>query len=192
VTVVTIYTDASIYRGVGSWATVILRAGNDLVELSGKLRGSFQSSTAVEGAAIANALWHARRAGLIEPGDDVTVRSDNLSIVQRIAQARAGFPWRDARDPDIMRAVESVLTTVGAVDVQVRFRWVKGHQRLDSDDPHMIYNRRCDDLAGAARKGERVTGFDVLVAKVAAARARRAAGQGSRVERELWAREAQA
>jgi len=173
VTRVTIYTDASIYRGVGSWATVIIREGLEPVEQSGKLRGRFESSTAVEGAAIANAVWYARRQGLLEPCDDLTVHCDNQQMVERLTASQAGRPWRDARDQVIMRACGYVLEAVSVFDAPVAFRWVKGHQRLDSRDPHALYNRRCDQLCGAARKGHKPPSWRQLQDQHAAFQRRR-------------------
>jgi ribonuclease HI len=163
-TAVSIYTDAGILHGRGSWATVILSADRiGPVEQSGLLRGVFKSSAAVEGAAMANALHFAKRRGLVERGDVVTILSDCQAIIARInCEVR-----KDAKDPDIMRAAAYVAEWSASLGVQVRAVWVKGHQRLDSLDPHAIYNNRCDKLATAAREGRTAIPFAEFAAFVA-------------------------
>lgn len=181
---VAIYTDASIYEGVGAWAAVIIRDECEPVEHSGKLRGRFESSTAVEAAAMANALHRAALDRLVRPGDTVTLFCDNDSAVQRIMNGNQRKCERTIR-----KAIAYVLDLGRHLGVQLEARWVKGHQRLDSHDVHMLYNRRCDELCGAARTGRDVQSFADLRRKVTKARERRAAGKGSKVERELWARQ---
>jgi len=163
-TAVSIYTDAGILHGRGSWAAVVLSANRiGPVEQYGLLRGVFKSSAAVEGAAMANALHFAKRRGLVERGDVVTILSDCQAIVARIA----GEVRRDAKDPDIMRAAAYVAEWSKALGVRVHAEWVKGHQRLDSRDPHAIYNNRCDRLATAAREGRTPVPFAEFSALVA-------------------------
>lgn len=145
---VDLYTDASIYGGEGGWATVIIRGDEEPVEYSGKLRGYFGSSTAVEAAAIANGLHQARKAGLVERGDTVTVRSDNMNALHRLTNGN-----KRKCDPMIRKAIDHVLKLAADIGVELAAEWVKGHQTLDTPDPHAIYNRRCDELCSAARTG---------------------------------------
>lgn len=145
---VDIYTDASIVKGGrGAWACVVLR-GDDRRESSGALRGEFPSSTAVEAAAMANALHFARMNGLVEAGDLVTFRSDNMNAVGRINGAA-----RNAKCPTIGKAVAYVLDQANRHAIAVQAEWVKGHQPIYSTDPHAPHNRRCDTLCTAIRDG---------------------------------------
>jgi ribonuclease HI len=165
---VEIYTDASVTTTKrGAWATVIVR-GDDRHESSGALRGDFPSSTAVEAAAMANAMHFARQRGLIEPGDVVTLRSDNRNAVGRVT-GRA----RDAKCPTIRRAISYVLDEADRHGFDLRAAWVKGHQPLDSFDPHAIHNIRCDHLCRAIRDGHKPAGINALVEQVAGRQRRR-------------------
>jgi ribonuclease HI len=171
---VAIYTDASIVKsGRGAWATVIVRPDVEHVEAAGQLRGLFRSSAAVEGAAIANALWYARQHGLIAPGDAVELRCDNRAIVDRIAAAYYGRRMRDAKDGAIMAATNHILATADTLKLELHAGWVKGHQKLDSADPHAIWNIRCDQLCSAVRDGRKPHPFHVLRESIATRQARR-------------------
>lgn len=160
---VDIYTDASIIKsGRGAWATVIIRPGMEHVEAAGALRGRFKSSAAVEGAAMANALWFARKQGLIEPGNAISLRSDNRAIIDRLVAALEGRRMKDAKDATIMEATGHVLRTAEALKLELHAAWVRGHQRLDSRDPHAIWNIRCDQLCSAVRDDRKPHPFHVL------------------------------
>jgi ribonuclease HI len=165
---VDIYTDASIVKGGrGAWACVVLR-GDERHESAGALRGNFPSSTAVEAAAMANALHFARINGLVEGGDLVTMRSDNRGAVGRINGAA-----RNAKCPTIGKAVGYVLDLAERHGIALRAKWVRGHQRLDSADPHAIHNIRCDHLCSAIRDGRKPAGYNALVEQVAGRQRRR-------------------
>lgn len=172
-TAVRVYTDASIYHGVGAWGCVILRPDHEPREHAGKLRGRFDSSTAVEAAAMANALHRAAADRMIEAGEVVEVYCDNQHVVNRVCAARGIQPWKDSADAAITRAVDFVIETEHRLGITLRVRWVKGHQRLDSTDPHALYNRRCDQLCGSARKGIAPPAWSDLVKQHALFQARR-------------------
>jgi len=182
---VTIYTDASIKVGRGAWACVILREGEPMLEASGPLKGEFRSSTATELCAIANALHHAEKVQAIGGARDVVIWCDNEAAVWRVN----GRGKVRGVDPMLLKVGGWIARWAGRNGVRIAARHIKGHQRLDSDDPGAIYNLRCDGLCSAVRDQVEPTSFDVLIDKVAKARARKAAGQGSRRERDLWAAE---
>jgi ribonuclease HI len=152
---VELYTDAGIKEGAGTWATVIVREGFEPVEDSGVLRGRFGSSTAVEVAAIANAIHVARKRGMVERGDVVTVRTDNTNAVARIMRTASERAIRKG-DPMITRATEAALALAEAAGITLLAEWVKGHQPLKSTDPHAPFNRRCDVLCRQARAADPV------------------------------------
>lgn len=145
---VAIYSDAGLSGGVPTWACVIIRANTPPVEASGVIKQSTRCTTSCEGAAIANALHVALRRGLMEPGDVVTVRTDNQPFVRMIAEDRAK-PYR-------REMTNQAIATIKAIAERGRFalavKFVKGHQRADSKDPHAKHNRRADALCTAARK----------------------------------------
>lgn len=171
---VDIYTDASIIKcGKGTWAAVIIRGGDEHVEAAGQLRGRFKSSAAVEGAAMANALWFARKRGLVEAGDTVSIRSDNRAVIDRLVANLQGRGMRDAKDSAIMDASRHVLRTAETLKLELRAAWVRGHQRLDSRDPHAIWNIRCDQLCSAVRDGRDAPPFAKLRAAIVDRQAKR-------------------
>jgi len=150
---VAIYTDASVGpNGVGAWAAVVLIDGSQHVEAAGLLRGRFIGSTEAEGAAMANALWYAKRQGLVETGSTVTIRSDCADFVRRIDNALAGLPPPKKSHPKTAEAVAYVTNAAATLGLALAVEWVKGHQNLASFDPHAIWNIRCDQLCNAARR----------------------------------------
>lgn len=169
-TAVAIYTDASIFQNRGAWATVIIREGSPPVESAGMLKGGFRSSASTEIAAIANALHFARRSGLVERGDRVEVRSDNMAAVLRI---RGGVRDRGKTDPRLIEVATYIAGFAELVGVELVALHVKGHQRLDSRDPHAFHNRRCDQLCSAIRDGRKPPSIKTLRAQHDAAQASR-------------------
>lgn len=172
-TAVRVYTDASIYEGVGAWGCVIIRQDHEPREHAGKLCGHFGSSQAVEAAAMANALHRAAADRMAVPGDRVEIHCDNLHVVDRIRAEMRGQPWKASDDQAITKAVAYVLSTADRLGLDLAVAWVKGHQRLDSRDPHALYNRRCDQLCGSARKGVKPPAWSHLVEQHARYQARR-------------------
>jgi len=168
---VELYTDASIVKGRGAWASLVLRGDGDPVEAFGVLRGSFRSSTATEIAAIANGIHAAHRAGLIERGDEVAIWCDNTAAVMW-----ANGACRDKRngDPFLREARRWIRDFSRRHGFKCRAAHVKGHQRLDSDDPRAIYNIRCDHLCGSVRDGIAPVAWASHVAKVESWRKRKA------------------
>lgn len=166
---VAIYTDAGLFRRVGTWACVVIAEEMPPVECAGTLRGSWRSSTAAEAAAIANALHWARRGGHMRVGDEVVVRTDSLCIVQRIMVGT----WKPSKDQAIRDAVDYIARVARDLGINLTLEHVKGHQRLDSRDPHALFNRRCDQLCRAAREGKKPHSFAQLKAQHGAAQRQR-------------------
>lgn len=148
---VQLYTDASIVKGRGAWAALVLRGNGDPVEKAGPLRGSFRSSTATELCAIANGLHFARRAGLIERGDEVEIWCDNMASVY---WANGWVKVKPDSDPMLVEARGFIRNLSRSHRFAIKAAHVKGHQRLDSDDPHATYNIRCDHLCSSVRDGK--------------------------------------
>lgn len=149
---VRVYTDASIKDNRGTWAAIVVRPELRDIELSGVLRGSFGSSTAVELAAIANALHVIRARRIAAGGDDVVIYTDSINAVHRI-NGVSTYKKRKGRrvDPVILRATELVSLIAAEGGFSARAEWVKGHQRLDSKCEHAPFNRRADQLCTKAR-----------------------------------------
>ena len=169
---VQLYTDASIVKGRGAWAALVIRGDAPPVEKAGPLRGSFQSSTATELCAIANGLHFARRAGLIEPGDEVRVYCDNEAAVGRVNRAALR---RASNDPVLGKVRRWIFADAREHGYSIKAEHVKGHQRLDSGDPRATYNIRCDHLCSAIRDGKEPHSWDDHVKRVDKFRRRKAA-----------------
>lgn len=178
---VDLYTDASIVKGRGAWACVVIRGDADPVEASGPLRGRFRSSAATEVAAIANGLHHARKAGLIEAGDEVAVWCDNIAACW-YANGTARKLGSPSADPVMVDARRSIRDQAKRGRFTVTAAHVKGHQRRDSDDPRALFNIRCDHLCAAIRDGREAEPFEALIRKVEVARARKAKRLAREVE----------
>lgn len=142
----TLYTDASNFHTTkaGAWAAILIgQGGVHLGAHSGALRGLVSSSTAAEGMAVANALHHFIKLGVLPRGAHVTVVSDNQAVVRRISQPH--LRSRHAQQANVIGKIREIgqlhLLTLTA-------RWVKGHQpwRVKGD---ASYNRACDKMAGA-------------------------------------------
>jgi len=181
---VTIYTDASIKRNRGAWACVVLRDG-ERHEGFGVLRGDFRSSTATELCAIANALHFADKVASLR-GGRVELWCDNIPAVMHANRQAKVRLKLDERMKESRRWIRDFVKTHR---IEFRAYHIPGHQRLDSDDPGAIYNIRCDELCSAVRDMMEAAPFDALEARIAKAKARAAAGQGSKREKVLWAAE---
>lgn len=167
-----IYTDASIKEGRGAWAAIVVMPHYKPVELFGALRGrGWGSSTAVEAAAMGNALHAAAQRGLLPRGSTVILRCDNMIACQRIN--RHAFKKSDRKvDRRILDAIAYAHAFAERRELTLSAEWVKGHQRLDSADPHMPYNRRCDALCSAVRDGRKPPSARMFAEQLAAGQRR--------------------
>lgn len=143
--IVLLYTDASERLGVGAWACVAFRPDKrgpstpgPHFEASGVLRDSKNSSDLCEFMAVMNGLHAAHRAGIIRAGDHVVIRTDNKSAVLRINSLSA-----KRKAASVVGWLRKFVDEVG---VTVAGKHMHGHQPADSPNPHVIYNRRCDQL----------------------------------------------
>jgi ribonuclease HI len=143
--VLTLYTDASCYdkTGASSWAAILVEPNGAEHEASGPLKGVVGSSIAAEARAVANALHHFSKAGLITA--NVRVITDCLAVVDKLRASST-----KSRSPQIAEALEHIAK-ISAGRFTVLADWVKGHQTLEAakSDPRVAYNRRCDALARA-------------------------------------------
>lgn len=140
-----LYTDASNYHttGAASWAAILVAADGAEHEAHGPLKGEVSSSTAAEAMAVANALHHFTRAGLIT--GNVRVICDNSAVVSLIKSGA-----RKSKSEQVREAMEYIhRITAGRFNLTAR--WIKGHQpkKAAASDPRVAFNHRCDALAKA-------------------------------------------
>lgn len=140
-----LYTDASSYHttGAASWGAILVDADGTEHEASGPLKGEVSSSTAAEARAVANALHHFLREGLI--AGDVRVVCDNQAVVDKLRSGSLKTKSRQVREAlEHIRKISRGRFTVFA-------DWVKGHQpkAKAKSDPRVAFNHRCDALAKA-------------------------------------------
>lgn len=140
-----LYTDASSYHttGAASWGAILVDADGKEHEASGPLKGEVSSSTAAEARAVANALHHFMREGLIT--GDVRVVCDNQVVVDKL---RSGsLKTKCAQTREALLHIHKIARGRFTVFAE----WVKGHQpaKAAASDPRVGFNRRCDALAKA-------------------------------------------
>lgn len=145
-----LYTDASAYHttGAASWGAILVDAEGAEHEASGPLKGEVSSSTAAEARAVANALHHFCRLGLIT--GDVRVVSDSQVVVDKLKAKTL-----KTKCPQTREALLHIKKLAAAGRITIFADWVKGHQPAKAalTDPRVGFNRRCDALAGAHSKG---------------------------------------
>lgn len=144
-----LYTDASSYHttGAASWGAILVDADGVEHEASGPLKGEVSSSTAAEARAVANAIHHFCRLGLIT--GDVRVVCDNSVVVDKLKAETI-----KTKCPQTREALLHIRTLAKRGRIKVFADWVKGHQSAKAalSDPRAGYNRRCDALAAAHSK----------------------------------------
>jgi ribonuclease HI len=131
---ITLTTDGSgTMRGnPGGWACV-LRCGDHYLELSGSAPDTTNNLMELEAVAQGLAAIRRRQAA-------ITVRTDSQCVIGWLTGAYT------PRQPHIEAAVTRILAIITAQELRVSYTHVRGH----TGDPD---NERCDQLAGAARKG---------------------------------------
>lgn len=141
----TLYTDASSYHttGAASWGAILVGLDGAEHEASGPLKGEVSSSTAAEARAVANALHHFMREGLIT--GDVRVVCDNQGVVDKLRTGSLKTKSRQVRE-----ALEHIAK-ISRGRFTVLADWVKGHQpkAKAKSDPRVAFNHRCDALEKA-------------------------------------------
>ena len=141
----TLYTDASNYHqtGAAAWAAILVCLDGSEHEAHGPLKGEVGSSTAAEARAVANALHHFTREGLIT--GDVRVILDNQTVVDRLRSGKV-----KSKSAQVREALEHVQK-IARGRFTVFADWVKGHQpkAAAKSDPRVSFNHRCDTLAKA-------------------------------------------
>jgi len=147
---VDLYTDAGVKDRVATWGAVCAPPGRDRVEKCGRMRDSLADTTAAELRAMTNGLHAMIRAGVIERGDDVRIYCDNLRAVAVVNGAPVPNKTRERHGI----AVAKLAELAHEAGITVCAKNVKGHQPLNSKDPHAPFNRRADELCTHARKGK--------------------------------------
>lgn len=142
---ITIYSDASSYHttGAASWGAILVDAEGVEHEASGPLKGKVSFSTAAEARAVANAIHHFMREGLIT--GDVRVVCDNQAVVDKL---RSGS--LKSKSQQVREALEHIRK-ISRGRFSIFADWVKGHQPAKAalSDPRVGFNHRCDALAKA-------------------------------------------
>lgn len=146
---VDLYTDAGVKDGLATWGAVCSPTGRGLVERCGRMRDDLADTTAAELRAMANGLHSMIRAGVIEREDCVRLICDNVRAVAVVNGANIKL----GRKRDRRRgAIEKLRELADAAGIALKAAFVKGHQRISSEDPHAPFNRRADELCTQARK----------------------------------------
>ena len=151
---VDLYTDAGVRFERGAWGSVAVRLDESglLFEACGEMRDMLTGSDVCEARAAANGLHAAILDGIIRKGDRVTIRLDNLIVVQRLK----GNKFKKQPALDLANAIQTVRSIARDNGVGLSFRHVKGHS--SGADVHSAFNRRCDilcsDILGTKRTPE--------------------------------------
>ena len=121
-----IYTDGSCKNGLGSWAYVISKRGNHLVENSGRIQRT--NSTLMEFQAAIEAL------SSVPVNSKIILFSDSKIMVDAMHLGRAPHAFQSQFDK--LRKLNDSFN--------VNWRWVKAHNGNK-------WNERCDELCVFAR-----------------------------------------
>jgi ribonuclease HI len=160
---VDLYTDAGVSNdGRGTWGCVAVINDVPVFEAKGKMRRELEDrdTCAAELQAAANGLHKAIAAGYVLPGYTVRIICDNSRCVSLIrGRAKLDKVVKD-RKPRSKKerthtrhavALDAILKLAADRRFVLTARGVKGHQKLNSKDPHAPHNRRADKLCREAR-----------------------------------------
>lgn len=160
---VTLFSDASMCHAqrVGGWAAWIKTNGRSM-RFGDPFSVRIHDITLAEAMAVVNAVHCGLRHGMISPGDEVLIQTDNdsvMGVLQGTTQRRAtlatknrrGLSWRALKDD--VRERNSEIKTIAAKftslctahGLTVRWRHVKGHR--GTQDPRSAVNSICDQMA---------------------------------------------
>jgi len=140
-----IYTDGGCTGnpGPGGWAAVILKGGEDPLELSGFDRAT--TNNRMELTAVINALENVRKT--MGDGMAIEVYTDSQYVQKGISQWMKGWVakgWKtSAGKPVKNRDLWLQLKALNDA-MNVEWKWVKGHAGN-------IWNERCDELVARER-----------------------------------------
>ena len=141
---VTIYTDASYYRGQGKWA-FFAKCRQGKLEMSGHANRRLCSSNSAEMYAICMAIWCCLRKW---PGlQGFFINTDSLTCCQII--------WPFRKSPQVSQAVkmfEKIERRIG--NRWIRAKHVKGHQNMNGC-VRAFLNNKVDGMARKAKKKKR-------------------------------------
>ncbi len=113
---------------------------------SGALKGSISSSTLAEMMAIANAIHHAIKFGLVQAQDVLLVQTDCESAIFAFSKKRKG-------SEEEKKVVEYVLRVVRLLSLAIEYKHVKGH--TNSSKARFAANNACDRAARKAMRRAR-------------------------------------
>lgn len=142
-----LFTDAGHFSPTktGSWAAILLdkQAGENF-EVAGALKGDVTSSTQAEISAVANGLHWFCKIGRIAAGQSVVVHCDNKAVVNKLNGFNRKSRGKSAQA--VQLALHHVQTTAERCGVELTAQWVKGHQKIDSQEWRAAWNRKADLL----------------------------------------------
>lgn len=125
------WTDGSCKsEGAGGWGFVVKAPTGETVEGYGNAQRTL--AKVMEYQAVAEAL------AVVPNGARVVVFSDNQSLVENFEKRLAA--WRESGCANVDDAIVESVRRIAARDIDVRFQWVRGHNRNAG-------NERADALA---------------------------------------------
>lgn len=141
---VTSYTDASFDRKVGGAWAVWLRSDAGRAVHRGVCPPYVRDSNAAELSAIYASVYIACRIWPSTTG--VLICSDSQGALA-MAEPCAPLSWA----PAIRRLQQRLRELVDTEGLELRFKWIKGHQRADTSTAAWL-NNQVDRLAGNTRR----------------------------------------
>ena len=149
---VTCYTDASYSQNDGGGWAFWLTGPDRRIVRHGPCPRWVKSSNGAELAAIFAAIYTAR-VEWKQRCRGVLVCSDSRFALE-IAEGKHPMLARKRKPADIDRLAQRIQETLLLGQMQIRARWVKGHQKARGAAPFL--NGECDRLSREARKSSRV------------------------------------
>lgn len=106
---------------------------------SGYMQEPVANCTVAEEMALANALYHACKLGLVLPHDEVLLQTDSMGAICAFNGERKSVPNVEQVPVNYLRRL------VAKMEITVRYKHVKGH--TDGREPRLYINNQCDALA---------------------------------------------
>jgi hypothetical protein len=144
---ITGYTDASFHRKAGGAWAVWLRCGAGRAVRQGTCPSYVRDSNAAELAAIYAGVYLACR---IWPSTTAVLVCSDCRSALAAADPSASL----ASDPAMRRLQQRLRELANAERLDLRFKWVRGHQRASASTSAWL-NNQVDRLAGSTRRAAR-------------------------------------
>jgi ribonuclease HI len=160
---ISLFSDASICheKRVGGWAAW-MKCNRGAMRTGAAFGVSIGDTTMAEAMAVVNGLTCGVRDGIILPGDEVLVQTDNDAVmgiltgtalrkVTRVSKKRRKLSWAELkedvaeRNREILFISRTFLSLIDGSGIEVRWRHVKGHK--GTKDPRSAVNTFCDKVA---------------------------------------------